>query len=86
MRTCMGLRGAYNYKKSLVIYALEQILTASELEVENVPIARLALEAYRTGPADFADYIIATINSIAGCKATYSFDQKLAQYHSVRMP
>ena len=80
------LRGAYGYKKALVIKVLTDILATGEFEVENPKVARCALSAYRRGAADFADYAIACINDNAGCSATYSFDQQLAKHHTVRLP
>lgn len=80
------LRGAYGYKKSLVVDVLEHILITGEFEVENANIAHCALTAYKRGKADFADYVIACTNSSAGCEATYSFDRKLATYYAVKLP
>lgn len=80
------LRGAYGYKKSLVVEVLEHILITGEFEVENANIAHSALTAYKRGKADFADYVIACTNSSAGCEVTYSFDRKLATYYAVKLP
>ena len=38
---------------------------------------REALEAYRTGRADFADYLIGATNRAAGCDETVTFDRRL---------
>lgn len=80
------LRGAYRYEKSSVVSVLEQLLNTVELQVECEDVVRQALSAYREGSADFADYVIACGNQLAGCEATYSFDQKLAEHASVRQP
>ena len=80
------LRGAYGYKKKLIVEVLEQILATRELQVEAEHIARPALAAFRRGQADFADYVIVFTNRACGCEHTYSFDQKLASHGSVRMP
>ncbi len=79
------LRGAYGYEKYLVIKVLEQLLTTSELRVEAEHTARSALAAYRRGPADFADYVIIFSNRGAGCKMTYTFDQKMDRHNLARM-
>ncbi|TVR00322.1 MAG: PIN domain-containing protein [Desulfovibrionales bacterium] len=80
------LRGAYGYEKSLVVKVLEQILTTSELQVENEQVVRSALSAFRRGSADFADYILIRLHRRAGCEATFSFDEKLARHDFVRIP
>lgn len=80
------LRGAYHYEKRLVVKVLDQILVTAELEVENEDVARQALSAYREGPADFPDYVIAYANCAAGCETTYSFDQKLTKHGRAREP
>ncbi|MFQ3168802.1 MAG: putative nucleic-acid-binding protein [Limisphaerales bacterium] len=68
------LLGAYRYPKKSVVAALGQLLITAELEVENEEVARLSLDAYRNGAADFADYVIGFSNKKAGCDVTYTFD------------
>lgn len=80
------LRGAYRYEKGLVAEVLAQILATAELQVEGADIADRALSAYRTGSADFSDYVIVHANSMADCEVTYSFDRKLAEHERVRVP
>lgn len=80
------LRGAYGYQKSLVVEALDQILSSRELVVESSHIAASALSSYKKGPADFSDYLIVCSNREALCEATYSFDEKLSKHQSARMP
>lgn len=80
------LRGAYGYEKNLVIKVLEQIMATSELMVEAEHIAKLALVAFKTNTADFADYVVVFSNRTAGCEMTYSFDQKLLRHKHVHKP
>lgn len=80
------LRGAYRYDKVLIVAVLDQILATAELEVEDEDIATRALSYYRAGSADFADYLIACGNRMAGCDVTYSFDKRLATHAHVREP
>jgi predicted nucleic-acid-binding protein len=80
------LRGAYKYKKHWVIRVLEQILSTKEFSIEDPHTAGSALAAYRRGPADFSDYVIIYKNRSAGCKATYTFDHKLARHKWTRIP
>ena len=70
------LQGAYRYPKKSIADALGQILITSELEVEHEEVARLSLDAYRKGTADFSDYVIGYSNKKAGCDVTYTFDHE----------
>lgn len=80
------LRGAYRYEKQLVVEVLDQLLQTSELQVENHDLAQQALEAWRQGAADLADYVILYGNAERGCDATWSFDRKLAGHPLMREP
>ena len=72
------LSGAYRYPKKTILEALGQILITSELEVENEQVARLSLDAYKNGAADYADYVIGFSNKTSGCDVTYTFDHNFA--------
>ena len=50
------------------------ILEAPEFVVASAEEALRAVEKFRAGPADFADYFLAEINSSTGCAATATFD------------
>ena len=43
----------------------------------NPDIVREALEDYRTGGGDFADYVIGRRGREVGCEATATFDRRL---------
>ena len=77
---------AYGYGKQQIIPVIERLLSAAEIEVQHEGIARAALEAWRNGPADYSDYLIALANQAAGCEVTYSFDSRLAQHPGVAIP
>ena len=72
------LSGAYRYPKKTILEALGQILITSELEVEIEQVARLSLDAYKNGAADYADYVIGFSNKTSGCVVTYTFDHNFA--------
>jgi predicted nucleic-acid-binding protein len=74
------IRRAYGCRKTQVLEVLEQILVTAELVVQDEAVVFLALDAYRKGPADFSDYLLALGNLAAGCETTYSFDQALAAH------
>ena len=75
------LLGAYRFPKKSVTAVLGQLFATTELEVENEEVARLSLDAYRKGSADFADYVIGCSNKKAGCEKTYTFDQNFGGSH-----
>jgi predicted nucleic-acid-binding protein len=80
------LSRAYGYDKAQVVGVLEQLLSSLELRVQNIAVACSALEAYRTGGADFSDYLLALTNREAGCAVTYSFDRRLCAHDQAREP
>jgi predicted nucleic-acid-binding protein len=65
------------YKLSRVDVAarIALILEAPEFVVASLDEASRAVDRFRSGPADFADYFLAEINSSAGCAATATFDR-----------
>ena len=69
------LRTAYRVPKVRIVNALEGLLSAAELEVGDADPVRDALEDFRVGKGDFADYVIARRNRAAGCDATATFDR-----------
>ncbi len=50
------------------------LLESDEFVVARASQVETALERYRNGRADFADYFLAEINRSHGCSATASFD------------
>ncbi|RBP13850.1 putative nucleic-acid-binding protein [Roseiarcus fermentans] len=59
-----------------VIKYLDGVLQSDDLEFERRTAVVSALEAYRNGPAEFADYLLAQINVELGCASTATFDAK----------
>ena len=80
------MRGAYRYSKSQIVAVLDQILVTAEFEIENEELAWKALEAWKTGPADYSDYLLVFSNQAAGCEQTYTFDAKLARHPAASSP
>jgi predicted nucleic-acid-binding protein len=69
------LRSAYRYDRALIADAFDQLLGARDRRVESEPEVRKAVLAYRSG-SDFADALIAGINSANECEGTITFDQR----------
>ncbi len=57
--------------------AIGQLLDAESIVVADAGIARRALDAYREGGGDFADYIIREQALAAGAKEVVTFDRAL---------
>jgi predicted nucleic-acid-binding protein len=71
------LRSAYRYGKDAIVRVLDQILSTATFSFEDRGLLRVALDAYRDGGADFADYLIGLRNARAGCDHTVSLDRAL---------
>lgn len=62
--------------KDEILKYLVGLRDADDLEIEPRPTAWAAIEACRTGTADFADCLPAEINAELGCASTATFDAK----------
>lgn len=71
------LRGAYGFRKTAVLLALDRILETAGFLIEDRDLVRDALEEFRRGPGDFADYVMGVRNRAAGCSTTVTFDRSL---------
>lgn len=71
------LKRAYRLSKEELAVALTTMLKTAQFVVEDQDLAGRALERYRRGGADFADYLIAERAVRAGCERLYTFDRDL---------
>jgi predicted nucleic-acid-binding protein len=71
------LRGAYDVSKSDLLLTLDRLLATARFVIGDTDIVRNAVDAYRAGRADFADYVIAGLHGDAGCERTVTFDRRL---------
>ena len=55
---------------------IEEVLSADDLLVPDRRAVGRALAAYRSGKADFPDYLLAEINLELGCASTATFDRE----------
>jgi predicted nucleic-acid-binding protein len=72
------LARGYRYDRRTIAGALEQLLNAAELQIEDREAAVDALAAYRDGQADFADCLMGLLNRAVGCDCTMTFDRDAA--------
>jgi predicted nucleic-acid-binding protein len=71
------LRDAYDTPKNDLVTTLDRILATKQFEILDKDRVHEALDAYRKGRGDFADYLIGTTNRHAGCLETVTFDRRL---------
>ena len=71
------LRGAYDVSKGDLLLTLDRLLATSQFVIGDKDVVRRALDAYRAGGADFADYVIGALHRAAGCDRTVTFDRRL---------
>jgi predicted nucleic-acid-binding protein len=71
------LRESYAQSKSDLVKTFDLILATRQFEVGDKDLVRDALEAFRFGRADFADYLIGVAGRRAGCTETVTFDRRL---------
>ena len=68
------LKRTYKHPREEIAAKIDALLASEEIVVARAELVQSALERYRTGPADFADYLLAGINEAAGCTQTATFD------------
>lgn len=69
--------GAYRQGREAIVQALEALLASGLFEVQLRDLVRRAVDDYRAGPGDFADYLISWQDDAAGCVGTLTFDRAL---------
>lgn len=68
------LRSAYRIRRDGIISTIESLLSSSTFEIQDRDLVRRALDTYKIGKADFADYLIGWQDRRAGCSETLTFD------------
>jgi predicted nucleic-acid-binding protein len=68
------LTRTYKLSRADAAARIAVILESPEFVVTNLDEASRAVERFRQGPADFADYFLAEINASAGCATTATLD------------
>ena len=76
------LRRAYTYDRLSVAAILEGLLSTAEFEVEHASLAWRALADYRTGTADFSDYLIGQVSREYDACPVHTLDRKAAKHPS----
>lgn len=79
------LSKAYQYSRSEIAAALEGLLAAVELEVEDADALGAVLRLYGEDGYDFADVMIRQIGLTRGALHMVTFDARLARLDSVEL-
>ena len=79
------LRSAYRVSQADLILTLDRILGTTQFIVGDKDIVRRALDQYRAGRTDFADYVIGALHQDAGCRKTVTFDRRLRGHQAFQV-
>ncbi len=79
METVWVLTRVYGLTAADVATAVERMLQADTLAVQNEQEVFAAVVALRTGRGTFADGLIGALSAWAGCTSTLTFDKKAAR-------
>lgn len=71
------LRWTYEVSKADLLLTFDRLMATTQFVIGDKDIVRAGLDAYRSGTADFADYVIGEIHRDAGCDKTVTFDRRL---------
>jgi predicted nucleic-acid-binding protein len=77
--TVWVLRRIYSMSDDAIVAALEKILMADALAIQNEREVFTAMIALKTGIASFSDALIGALGAWAGCFSTLTFDRKAAR-------
>ena len=80
LETVWVLQRAYGIDRNGVAKTIHGLLKSSDLILEHEALVEVALDAFQTGSADFADYVIGLGNLVAGCRHTLTFDDQAARF------
>jgi predicted nucleic-acid-binding protein len=69
------LKTTYDYSKSALLNWLDALLASEQFFIANEKTIREAIATFRTQKLDFADALIAAVNSEHGCTQTITFDK-----------
>ena len=79
------LERAYGFSRMEIANALDGLLAAIELVIENADDLGLAIELYRNDGYGFAVMMIAAAARRAGARELVTFDRKAARLRGVRL-
>ena len=83
VETAWVLAYTYELSRSAIHDHLLALTRTRGVVVDEAERVQEALDAYATGSADFADYVILAGTRRAGCKALLTFDRRLGRERGV---
>jgi predicted nucleic-acid-binding protein len=72
------LESCYRFRRTEITSTLRSLLRARELLFESPDLVARAVDRYKNGKGDVADYLIDEVGRSQGCTATATFDTGLA--------
>lgn len=79
VETVWVLERAYRFSPREIVAAVERLLQAEVLVVENEQEVFIAMIALKEGLGSFADAVIGALGSRSGCARTLTFDRRAAR-------
>jgi predicted nucleic-acid-binding protein len=76
---CWAMGKIYRKPKSDMLDSLQVLLDNNLFAIADREAVEVAVEAWTTGKADFADYLIAAMAREAGARTTFTFDREAAK-------
>ena len=73
------LRVAYKFDRATIATTLRRLIAIDGVHVEDDPTTQLALAAFESGAADFADYFILESARRDGSLPFHTFDERLGK-------
>lgn len=86
VETVWVLDRTYGLTKDEVARAIERVLQASVLVIENEQEVFTAMVAFKEGKGSFADALIVSLGAKAGCSHTLTFDRKALRISGFALP
>jgi predicted nucleic-acid-binding protein len=86
VETAWVLERAYGLSANKIAAAIERMLQADALVVEDEQKVFTAMMALRQGRGSFADALIAALGSRAGCTHTVTFDRRALRLPGFALP
>lgn len=71
------LERTYRFQKAELVFLLDKLLATGHFLLQHRDRVRRALNRFRHGRADFADYLIGEENAASGATPTLTFDRTL---------
>lgn len=80
------LETCYKFRRNEITGVLERLIRARHLAFSSLDRLARALQSYRSGQGDFADYVIREHARTAGCESVVTFDGDLLKEHGFLAP